>query len=191
MAENILEGIQFQTTKAVFPTWKQTVSEPWTDWLDTDAHITKFRGPLKLRMKPTFEYVVSRRKGLDVTVDTFSSKEEMSRHISKHIDDNIDINIRRAETTTKSDIASRKLQYRVTNVTDSAWKNLTTVNSTVTYQGAIEFRIRPDHYYQVITNHNVIGGIVEFHDIDDLDRYISGRIRTGGLDFSVRKVKYV
>lgn len=189
---NILEGIQYREPMLKFPHWNPrdpySINDTYGDWQDIPEGLVTFGDKTQLRAKPTFSYDVSVESS--VTYTTYKSKDAAMSAIANLIATGERVSI--VPSTKIADITnfqSRKLQYYI-SVPNAQWIDLAGLGSVLTLPGKVKFRVRPDYYHVVDSIDPVSRGSVSFHDVDELAKYVDNRIRTNGLDFSVKKVKY-
>lgn len=187
---NILEGVQFREPNPKFPHWNTTDeyarTETYGIWQDVPEGRVQFSAKTQLRSKPTFNYKVT----ANGKSTTFNHKDEAMSAVAQNIFNGYETIIHPIESVYPKIIgADRKLQHR--NNTGGTWIDVT-IGTPFTCTAALTFRIRPDFYHVVDSAESPrIMGSVKFHDVDELAKYVDNRIRTEGVDFTVRKVKYV
>ena len=185
---NILEGVQFREPNAKFPHWNRTDeyarTETYGIWQDVPAGRVEFSAKTQFRSKPVLSFRVTTQG----STTTHQDKDAAMSFVAQSIHNGYDVSIVCMPSPTPTIIGpDRKLQC-----TDQkgAW-HFVTISSTFTLDTNSTFRIRPDFYHTVDTHDPLIKGTVSFHDIEELAKYVDKRIRTDGVDFTVRKVKYV
>jgi hypothetical protein len=189
MSDNILAGLQVATQK---PSMHGTYVPTWSAFSPAASGVVKFSGPTRFIADSVITFEVTYYHDNISNTDTFSSKDKAFDFMGNKLEDGYSVSCRKRELTPAIDdvIKGRKLQYRVlSGVFNNNWNDLTRMSNELTFNGGVEFRIRPD-YFHVVTTISITSGSITFEDIEDLAKYVDKRIRTNGLDFYVRKVKY-
>jgi len=191
MTDNILAGLQFSTKMPGMPDFLGRKTDTWSNWVDTDGKVTSYPANTKFRVKPSFGYTVSSQKGIAAIQDSFdfNDKDAMMKHVATKLDGGFRISISPTphEQSITAVVAGRNIQYRLGK---DNWTTLYGIATELVFSGPLKFRIRPDFYHVVDSLDPVSKGSISFHDIDDLAKYVDDRIRTNGLDFSIKKVWY-
>lgn len=161
----------------------QSFKDTGEDWLDIPERMTSFPAHTQIRMKPVTTYSISSGLNTIKLTDEEIAKITVRNLITNRTPFSVSI----ADSPPKFTL--EHLQYRQKDAANPEWRP-TSIGMPVRYTYATEFRIRPDHYHVVNTLDSVVKGSVAFHDIEDLAAYVDNRLRTNGLDFEVKKVKY-
>lgn len=188
MPDNILEGVQYRTANLVHADRLPSKGFDIFDlvrgagWTDIEAGQVSFPANTEFRMKPV--KVFHLHEG--ATYRTFTDRASLDKAIAEKLENEQTVQVSMGETT------STKLSADNLQVFDGkTWTSTQIGGHSVRYSYAAKFRIRPDYYHEVTTIDPLIRGSVSFHDIDELTKYVDNRIRTNGLDFSVKKVRYL
>lgn len=185
----VLKGLQYRThTSPAFSAQPYSGADMFDlvrggGWIDVPEGKNEFPIHTEFRMKPLTVYRVHE----NLKYVTYRNKTSLMEAISKKIDagDNIQVSLVEEATTKFTDPLLQV--YR-----QDKWTNISIGDKPVKLTYASKFRLRPDFYYTVSTiNNPLITSHIDFEEADKLAEYVSNRIRTNGLDFSVRKVKYV
>jgi len=179
----VLKGLQFRTNTAPYGGSDMFALVRGGGWVDVPEGKNSFHANTEFRMKPLTEY----RLHENLTYKTIRNKTSLMEEISKKIDAGDNIQVSQVEVATTK-FTDPLLQVKK----NDQWVNISIGDKPVKLIYASTFRLRPDFYYQVTTIGNaLVTGSVEFEDADKLAEYVNNRIRTNGMDFSVRKVRYV
>lgn len=181
-----LQDIQYRVRKASFSNWQ--AGQDYEDWKDITTE-SEFLSGTQFRLKPVFEYVVND------SINTFriATENEALNRVVIGITRGKQVTVSRVEKThTGGDITqvlfSRNVQFKLG--LENKWTGITYFNAS-SCDRDIKFRIRPDHYYEVVTFNDLISGLQTFDDVEAVAKYVDSRIRTSGEDFTLRKKKYV
>lgn len=187
MSTNILESVQYRTNTVSYA--NVTPSKGWDmfdlfqggGWEDVPVGKTSFPTNTQFRMKP--EMVYKLHEG--ASYRTFANRSSLMVEINKKLDAGDTVSVSSGEQT------STKHSNPLLQVFDGVkWASVNISGQPAVFAYAANFRLRPDHYHKVVTQDSLVKGEIDFHDIDKLAAYVDKRLRTNGLDFSVKKVKY-
>lgn len=181
---NFLAGMQYADRKKPFPSWNDSPSDVYYMWKDvTDPNIV-FASGTRIRMKPEYDYHLVVNDGGPMH---FGHKDTLMTAVARHVLNGDTVKISSAPST-----RSAKIKNLQANTMDrnGDWQDYSLGASPLVVSRPMVFRIRPDHYHIVDSIDPINKGSLDFHDIEKLAKYVDNRIRTNGLDFSVRKVKY-
>lgn len=185
---DIFEGIEYRERKAVFPDWRNEIQ--YSEWMSIPKGVDSFVSHTQFRLKPVLGYVV--------TVDSNERNQHNGYHAT--IDAALEA-MRKASVAHKEVRLSRKehipngpgkqpLQHSPVETIpgNMKWTDVlfSGTDGYFTLKSPARFRIRPDHYFRVVSDK----AIHEFDDVTYLINYINGQIRQGNADFKVSKVKY-
>lgn len=183
---NILEGVQFREPLIKFPHWNPkdpyVLNDTYGDWTNVPEGKVSFSKGIQLRCKPSVSYKVTILSSTTIHKD----KNAAMSVVAQALESNKTAMISAVEGALLTIGPDRKLQYKTGT---SKWQGIT-IASSFTVDATYTFRIRPDFYHIVDSTDPISRGSLDFHDIEDLAKYVDNRIRTNGMDFRVTKVKY-
>lgn len=188
---NILDGIQYRTLNPALPSWNKDI---YTDWMDTDG-VLVFPSGTHFRVKPVFHYEVESR--IDENVQSIvelrtPSKDAAMKKIAQLVEEGKAVKIAKHEAptpTVNSLLADRNIQFKLVGQDKWTHPNYLSIGSMGT-NSRIEFRVRPDLYWEVTTSGAVSNSCLTFDDVEALHTYVNRQLRTSDFDISIRKVRY-
>lgn len=159
---NMLDGIEFRT---------YTATHGWTAWETCPNNTNTFGGTLDFRVKPIYKYEVwSNGK---VQTNTSDKNKAMSL-LASLVETEHKASIERVQVPTQTIgelFAARKIQFRLHE--DQDWRDGKYLPSGVT-TGTLQFRLRPDHYWEVRVGTDVVSNsTLTFDDPVKLARYLN------------------
>ena len=168
----------------------------FTEWEPVNRIDRVFPEGTVFRVTPYTEYEISTDEGVQ---EKFRNKDKALSSVARLVTDGHEVTIQGNVYVpdVKLRLVENKVEFRTrstnkagTVVTHGDWYNFYTFSLEYGYAQEIELRQRPDFQYKVTTIDDVISGEVSFDDVDKLTQYLDNRIRTNGMDFSVRRVPY-
>lgn len=184
---NFLKEFQFREPSSDLPNWDD--EEYFSDWQDIEDSSGIFNSRTQFRLKPKYVYSVA-TKDMPKS-EQFKSFQEMTERVNVLVEEGHIVTIEKAELTTGGVIdymLSNNIQFKESN--KGMWRNATYFSPSG-HSNILTFRTRPDYYYNISTNNDVITGEITFDDIEDAAVYVNSRVRTEGMSFSFQRVKYV
>lgn len=184
---NILEGVQYRSVTVPFADLTPSKGMDIFDiikgggWTDVEDGRVVFPTKTEFRYKP--EKIFQLHEG--TTYRTFTDRNLLNMAIKDRLDNEQTVQVSIGETA-----SSKRSNPKLQTFDGKAWVSVVISGAPCHFSYATKFRIRPDYYHTVTTNDLLVTGTVTFHDIDELAKYVDNRIRTNGLDFSVKKVRY-
>lgn len=174
------------------PGWAPPVYKEWTP-VPASIQNMRFASGTQFRMKPTVSYAVEFNATKEVAgYSTYDVKQNAVDFVATLLENSTDpISVKRVEISKDfhTELFNRNVQFRILG-TATKWQSISGFQ-TEGYNGELSLRVRPDYYYRVSTIDNLVVGHVEFDDVERVAEYVNNRIRTEGLDFQVRKIRYV
>lgn len=180
---NILEGIQFRELNPQLPSWNRNA---YTEWKDTNGETTFVTGT-QFRIKPSFVYHVKADGNATLTN---ASKTVAMSDVSKLIDQGFTVTVQKLEestTTVAGLLAKKNIQFKLTDSTE--WRSATYLRDSG-YEKYIQFRIRPDAYWEVSVGNGIAQSIITFDEVDVLDKYVSRQLRTSENNIFITRRSY-
>lgn len=182
---NPFKGMQYADRRKNFPSWNDKDSDVYYEWKDVEQADMVFATSTRIRMKPETVYHLHVAGNSQV----FYNKDTLMSAVASHVVKDQEIRIVPGVSPLAT-ISVPKLQMKRYGVDSGDWTDIKVGSSPIVLNYATVFRIRPDYYHVVDSIDPINRGSVAFYDIDKLANYVNNRIRTNGLDFSVKKVKY-
>jgi hypothetical protein len=188
---NILDGIQYRTLNPALPSWNKKI---YTNWMDA-KELTVFPSGTQFRVKPIVNYLVESRTDPEVQTTTelrTASKDAAMKKIAQLVEGGKVVRLEKYEVPTLS-IASlltdRQVQYKLAGQDKWTHPNYFSVGA-MGITSRIEFRIRPDLYWEVTTSNAESNSTLTFDDVESLHVYVDRQLRTSDFDISIKKVRY-
>lgn len=180
----INQNLQYAEWVQSFPNWNGSPSGAYAEWKDVPADKTVFMANTKFRAKPVIAYRVTANSYNNQFADKNAAMSAVAALVSVGKSATIDT----FQEPYKCSELAPKLQWRTSA---SSWLDVTDI-SKVKSAGAIEFRIRPDFYYEVDvkTAHSTFSSQV-FHDKVQLTEYVNRLMASEETTFTVKTVRYV
>jgi hypothetical protein len=83
-------------------------------------------------------------------------------------------------------LASRNIQFKTTG--QDSWASGTYFNNG--RAGLIVFRVRPDHYWEVLISSGITSAKLSFDDVEAVNTYVTKQLRTSDSRMVINKVRY-
>lgn len=164
----------------------------WTEWMAIEYPTQVFPEATQFRMKPVIKYAVASES----TSTVFDFEDDALNEVAEQIRLQKQVTLTKREVTGnfKETFSGKNLQFRnlLGELSPASWQDFSNFNPAgFGYAWNVEFRIRPDYQYEVNTLDGPVSGKQQFDDLEEVIKYVDNRLRTNGLDFSVKKVKNV
>lgn len=180
----ILDGIQYRTLKAQLPSWR--VEENYNDWADCGT-LYEFPSGTEFRVKEEIEYVVTFNDRKDTSTP---DKTKAMARISKLIEDGFEVSLNKFVKTqpgVATYLSDQGVQFKL--VGSDKWLNPPHFGGTA-IGSPIKFRLRPSVYWEVSVKTGIAQSILNFDDVDELDKYISRQLRTSDNNIVITRRAY-
>lgn len=182
---NLLAGLQYRELKAQLPSWKN--EENYTDWQDC-GDLTNFPTGTQYRVKPETVYVVT--DSFDKKVLTSRDKTEAMAKVSSMLAEDMFAGIRK-EDKTKPSVAQyltdNAIQFKLEG--SDKWTNATYFGDS-NMASRIQFRLRPDTYFELNVRQGISLSTLTFDDVDDVVKYVERQLRTSENNLTINRRFY-
>jgi len=189
---NILDGIQYRTLNPALPSWNKDI---YTDWLEA-KELTIFPSGTQFRVPPVFNYVVESRSDDErfaARVELNStSKDSSMKTVARLVEEGKAVKVEKHEAPTEtagSLLAGRNVQFKVAG--QDKWTHAQyLITGSIGTVNRIEFRVRPDLYWEVTTTGATSASTLAFDDVEAAHTYVNRQMRTSDFDLTIKKVRY-
>ena len=188
---NVLDGIEYRTLNPNLPSWNKDV---YTDWLPA-GNLTSFPSGTQFRVPPKFTYEVASRDNENVqsVVELRTpSKDNAMKKVAQLVEEGKAVRLEKHEVptlTASGHMAENHVQFKLAG--QDKWTHaqyLTQGSMGVTSK--IQFRARPDNYFQVDVKNGIALSTLDFDDVEELARYIDRQIRTSENNITITRRSY-